>query len=130
VRALWSLPKAAPALLRHLAAYGELFALDIARAQREISASLIAALIAAFCVFFTLLFACVALIAYYWDTPHRVTAIAWLAGGFLIVAIGALLYQASLARRRSPFLADLKREWEQDRLLLEKILSGDEEPRS
>lgn len=127
MRALWSLPKAAPALLRHIAAYAELFALDIARAQREISASLLAALIAAVCIFFTLLFACVALIAYYWDTPHRVAAIAWLAGGFLVIAIGAFIYQANLSRRRSPFLADLKREWEQDRLLLEKILSGDEE---
>jgi uncharacterized membrane protein YqjE len=130
VRALWSLPKAAPALLRHLAAYGELFALDLSRAQREISASLVAALIAAFCMFFTLLFACVALIAYFWDTPYRVTAIACLAGGFLVIAIGAFIYQASLARRRSPFLADLKREWAEDRLFLEKILSGDEEPRA
>ena len=128
MRALWSLPKAAPALLRHLAAYGELFALDLARAQREITASLIAAVVAACCIFFTLLFACVALIAYYWDSAYRVIAILSLAGAFLVVAIGAFFYLASLTRRRSPFLADLKREWEQDRLLLEKILSGDEEP--
>ena len=128
MRALWSLPKAAPALLRHLAAYGELFALDISRAQREISASLVVALVAAVGVFFSLLFGCVALIAYYWDTPYRVTVVALIAGGFLLIAVACYLYQASLTRRRSPFLADLKREWEQDRVLLEKLLSADEEP--
>ena len=34
MRVLWSLPKAAPALLRHLGAYVELAALDLERAKR------------------------------------------------------------------------------------------------
>jgi uncharacterized membrane protein YqjE len=127
VRALWSLPKAAPVLLRHVAAYAELIALDIARAQRELGATLLASILAGLCLLATLIFACIGIIAYYWDTPHRVTAIAWLAGAFLLVAVAALGYRARLAQRRSPFLADLRAQWEQDRVLLERILSSDED---
>jgi uncharacterized membrane protein YqjE len=128
VRALWSLPKAAPALLRHLAAYGELIALDLARARREIGAALLASAVAALALLFALILSCVGIIAYFWDTPHRVAAIAWLAGGFLAVAVIALWYRAGRAKARSPFLADVRREWREDRVILERILSGDEEP--
>jgi uncharacterized membrane protein YqjE len=128
VRALWLLPKAAPALLRHLAAYLELAALDLARTQRELSAQLIAVLIMGVCVLFTILFACIAVIAYTWDGPYRVAAIAWMGGGFLVLAIIAAVMQAKLARARSPFMADLQREWQQDRVLFERILSDEEQP--
>jgi uncharacterized membrane protein YqjE len=127
VRALWSLPKAAPALLRHLAAYAGLAALDIARARQEIAAIIVVAAIAAVCLLFCLSLGCLALIAYYWDTAYRVAAIGCLAGGFLILAVILLLYRASLSRARAPFLSDLKREWNEDRVLLERILSADEE---
>ncbi len=127
MRALWSLPKAAPALLRHMAAYAELAALDIARAQREIGAILVATAIAAVCLLFCLLLACLALVAYFWDTAYRVAAIGWLAGGFLLIAVLMLLYRASLSRARTPLLSDLQREWHADRVILERILSADEE---
>jgi uncharacterized membrane protein YqjE len=127
VRALWSLPRAAPALLRHLAAYAELAALDIARARKEIGAIIVTTAIAAVCLLICLFLACLALIAYYWDTAYRVAAIGWLAGGFLGLAVILLFYRASLARSRAPFLSDLKREWIEDRVLLERILSADEE---
>jgi uncharacterized membrane protein YqjE len=126
VRALWSLPKAAPALLRHLAAYAELVALDIARAQREITGQLISVLIMGVCVLLALLFACVGVIAYTWDTPYRVATIAWMSGGFLIIAIIAAVMSVNRAKARSPFLADVQREWLEDRVLLERILSSDE----
>lgn len=128
MRALWLLPKAAPALLRHLAAYLELVALDVARAQREISAQLIAAVATGICVLFSILFACIGVIAYTWDGPYRVAAIAWIAGGFLLLAVVAALLQGKLARSRSPFLADLQREWQQDRVLFERIMSDDDQP--
>jgi len=127
VRALWSLPKAAPALLRHLAAYAELAALDITRAQREIGAIVLTTAIAAVCLLFCLLLTCLGVIAYFWDTPYRIAAIGWLAGGFLLIAVMLLLYRASLSRARAPFLSDLKREWHEDRVILEHILSADEE---
>jgi uncharacterized membrane protein YqjE len=127
VRALWSLPKAAPALLRHIAAYAELAALDFSRAQREIGAIFIATAIAAVCLMFCVFLGCLAVIAYYWDTSYRVAAIIWLAGGFLLVAVIMLIYGSRLSRSRTPFLGDLRREWQEDRVILERILSSDEE---
>ncbi len=127
MRALWSLPKAAPALLRHLAGYAELAALDLVRARREIGAIFVATAIAALCLLFCLFLACLALIAYFWDTAYRVAAIGWLAGGFLLIAVLMLLYRGSLSRARTPLLGDLQREWREDRVILERILSADEE---
>src|SRR5271156_1756785 len=105
MRALWSLPKAAPALLRHLAAYAELIALDIAAAQREFTTQLITVVIMGVCVLLALLCACIGVIAYTWDTPYRVATIAWMSGGFLIIATIAAVMSANRAKSRSPFLA-------------------------
>jgi uncharacterized membrane protein YqjE len=127
VRALWSLPRAAPALLRHVVAYAELAALDFTRAQREVGSIFIAAAIAAVCGIFCLSFACLAVIAYFWDTPYRVVSIGCLAGGFLLVAVIMLLYSQRLTRARTPFLSDLRHEWQQDRVILEHAVSSSDE---
>jgi len=128
VRGLWSLPKAAPALMRHIGAYIELVALDLARAQREITAQVVASAIAAICALFAVFMFCLGVVAYTWDTAYRVAAIAWMGGGFLVIAIAALIHRSRLsrARARSPLLADVKREWQEDRVILERILSSDE----
>jgi uncharacterized membrane protein YqjE len=126
VRLLWSLPKAAPALLRHLAAYVDLASLDVARMCREIATEFLASTILAVCSLFAVLMGCLAVVALTWDTPYRVTAIAWMGGGFLLLAIGAAVYRASVVRARSPFLDSLRQEWQEDRVLLERILSSDE----
>src|ERR1700677_398172 len=127
MRLLWSLPKAAPALLRHLAAYVDLAGLDLAQAQGEIAAQLLAFAVVAICGLFAVFMGCLAVVAYTWDTPHRVAAIAWMGGGFVVVAIVAAMYRANAARARSQFLATVRREWEQDRVLLERILSSDQD---
>jgi uncharacterized membrane protein YqjE len=127
VRRLWSLPKAAPALMRHIGSYVELVALDLARAQREITAQVVASAIAAICALFALFMFCLGVVAYTWDTAYRVAAIAWMAGGFLVIAIAAVIYCSRLGRARSPLLADVKREWQEDRVILERILSSDED---
>jgi uncharacterized membrane protein YqjE len=127
VRLLWSLPKAAPALLRHLAAYADLASLELARAGREIAAQIVASAIVAICSLFALSLGCLAVIAYTWDTPHRVAAIAWMAGGFLGLAIAAAVYLVRAARSRSQFLASVRREWLEDRVLLERLLSSDQD---
>ncbi len=126
MRGLWSLPKAAPALMRHIGAYIELVALDLARAQREITAQVVAAAIAAICALFALFMLCLGVVAYTWDTTYRVAAIAWMGGGFLLIAIAALIYRSRLGRARTPLLSDVKREWQEDRVILERILSSDE----
>jgi uncharacterized membrane protein YqjE len=126
VRLLWSLPKAAPALLRHLAAYVDLAGLDLARAQREIAGQIFSVAILILCGLFALVMGCLAVVAYTWDTPHRVSAIVWMGVVFLSIAIVAALYLARAARSRSEFLASLRREWREDRVLLERVLSDQE----
>ena len=125
MRGLWLLPKAAPALMRHIGAYIDLAGLELARAQREITAQVVALLIVAICILFAAFLLCLGVIAYTWDTPYRVAAIAWMAGGFVVVAIGAVVFRSRAARSRSPLLADVRREWQQDRVILERILSSD-----
>jgi len=128
VRLLWSLPKAAPALLRHLAAYVDLAALDLARAHREISAQFLASAVVVICGLFAVLLACLAVVACTWDTPYRVSAIAWMGGIFVVLASVAALYRSKVVRARSELFDTVRREWREDRVLLERVLSGDQGP--
>jgi uncharacterized membrane protein YqjE len=113
--------------MRHIGAYVELAGLDLAKTQREITARVVALAIVAICVLLAVFMACLGVVAYTWDTPYRVAAIAWMGGGFLVIAIGAVVYRSRLARAQSPLLADVKREWQEDRVILERILSSDEQ---
>jgi uncharacterized membrane protein YqjE len=124
---LWSLPKAAPALLRHIAAYVDLAGLDLAKTCRELAAEFIASTVLAICALFALLMACLAVVALTWDTPYRVAAIAWMGGGFLLLAILAAVYRSSIVRAKSPLLDSVRREWQEDRVILERILSNDQD---
>ena len=113
--------------MRHIGAYVELIGLDLQRTQREIMAQVIATAIVAICILFALFLACVGVIAYTWDTPYRVAAIAWMAGVFVLVAVGALIFRARIARERSAMFSDVQREWQEDKVILERFLSSDEE---
>jgi uncharacterized membrane protein YqjE len=124
---LWSLPKAAPALLRHLAAYIDLASLDLARAYRETAAELMASAIIVIGGLFAVFMGCLAVVAYTWDTPHRVGAIGWMGGGFAGIAIVAAVYRSRLVRAKSPLMDSVRREWQEDRVLLERILSSEED---
>jgi uncharacterized membrane protein YqjE len=110
-------------LLRHLAAYVDLASLDLTRASREIAAEFLASAIMALCGLFALFMACLAVIACTWNTPHRLTAIVWMGGGFLLAAIAAALYRARVVREKSRILESVRREWHQDRVILERILA-------
>ena len=127
MRVLWMLPKAAPVLMRHIAGYIELAAHDLARSRRDFTAHLLASAIAGIAAFFTLLLACAAVVAATWDTPHRVAAIVWMAVVFLAVAVLALIYRSTAAKDQAPFLASVRREWQEDAVILERILS-DKDP--
>jgi len=124
---LWSLAKATPALLRHLVAYVDLASLDLGRAQREMASEFLASAIAAICVLFAVFMGCLVVVAWTWDTPHRVSAIAWMGAAFLAVAVGAVAYRANAARAKSQFLASVRRQWQEDRVLLERMLSSHED---
>jgi uncharacterized membrane protein YqjE len=127
MRALWSLPQAAPVLLRHLAAYVDLVGEDLGRARRDWEAWLSATGLAAAAAFFAVMMGCLAVVAGTWDTPHRLTAIAWMGGVFLACAVFALLYRSRVVRSQAPFMADVRREWREDRAILNRILSGDDD---
>jgi uncharacterized membrane protein YqjE len=127
VRLLWSLAKATPALLRHLVAYADLASLDLARASREMATEFLASAIAAICGLFAVFMGCLVVVACTWDTPHRVSAIAWMGAVFLAIAVGAAAYRANAARAKSQFLASVRRQWQEDRVILERILSSDQD---
>ena len=112
--------------MRHIGAYIELAGLDLERTQREIASQVVALAIVAICALFALFLTCLGIVAYFWDTPYRLAAIAWMAGGFVVVAIAAAVYRSQVARARSPLLSDVRREWQEDRVILERILSSDE----
>ncbi len=126
MRVLWKLPKAAPALMRHIAAYIELAAYDLGQSRRDFAVNLLASAIAGVAVFFTVLLACAAVVAATWDSTHRVTAIVWMAGVFLAVAVLALIYRSKAVKRQAPLLASVRREWQQDGVILERILSDED----
>jgi uncharacterized membrane protein YqjE len=123
MRVLWLLPKAAPALLRHLAAYVELAAYDLGQSQRDIAANIIASVIIGVGAFFAVLMGCAAVVAVTWDTPHRLAAIAWMGGVFVAIAVIALIYRSRIMKEQPPFLATVRREWKEDIVILERILS-------
>ena len=127
MRLLWSLPKAAPALLRHIAAYVDLASLDLTRASREFAAEFVASVIIVICGLFTLLFGCLVVVACTWDTHYRVAAIAWMAGVFLAGAIAAAIFRSRVVRSKSRVLDSVRRQWQEDRVLLERILSSSDE---
>ena len=130
MRVLWLLPKAAPALLRHLGAYVELIAFDLERSRRDLVANVLVSMVAGVCVFFAVLMGCVVLIALTWDTPYRVAAVAWTGGAFLTVAVIAVIVRSKIMKEQKLFLASVKREWQEDVVVLENILAEHEQPRA
>ena len=129
MRVLWLLPKAAPALLRHIGAYLELLALDLEQSKRDLTMNILASVVAGVCVFFALLMGCVVIVALTWDTPYRVPAVAWTGGAFLAVAVLALIYRSKAMKDQQAFLTAVKREWQEDVVVLESILAEPEQPR-
>src|SRR5271154_3614530 len=128
MRVLWLLPKAAPALLRHIGAYVELIAFDLEQTRRDLVANVLVSMVAGVCVFFAVLMGCVVIVALTWDTPYRVPAVAWTGGAFLAVAVLALIYRSKVMKDQPPFLAAVKREWQEDVVVLETILAEPEQP--
>jgi uncharacterized membrane protein YqjE len=126
LRLLWSLHKAAPSVMRLLGCYAELAAQDLAQMQRDLGARLVAIAILVFSAFLFVLSVCVLIVALTWDTPHRIGAIIGMGGAFLILAVAAALSHSKLRASQAPFLASVRREWQEDRVIVEQLLSPDE----
>ena len=123
MRLLWSLPKAAPALLRHFVAYVELAGHDLEQTRRDLGARLLVSFVLVLCVFFSLLSLCLIVLALSWDTPYRLAALLAMGGVFVASALVAALYRSKLIGRQTVFLGTVRREWDEDRLILDKILA-------
>lgn len=122
MRAWLSLPQALPILLRHILAYAELAGDDLRRYSRRASLRLFALALAMLGAFFTLALMCVAVLACFWDTPHRMAAILWLLAGFALLTLIALL--KARAGVQDTMLPNVSREWAVDRVILDRLLEG------
>jgi len=127
MRLLWSLPKAVPALLKHLLGYVELAGQDLEQSQRDFGARLLAGAVLVVSGFFVILTACILVLALTWDTPRRVPAIGWMMGVFIVITVFAAVYRSNILRTQAPLLATVRKEWAQDRVIIQHILSPDEE---
>lgn len=126
MRFFWTLPRLAPLLFRHFGGYVELAAWDLAQSLRDLLQGLVVAVVVGVSVFFTLLMACIAVLALTWDGPHRVAAIAWMGGTFLLIALVSIWYRSSRARLQPEFLGTVRREWSQDVVLFDRLLSEED----
>ena len=127
MRLLWLLPKLAPPLLRHVFAYIDLAGQELEHTQRNFAARMLAGAVVGFCVFFVILSGCLLVLAMTWDTPYRVAAVAWMGGVFLLVAVVAAAYRVQVVNRQGPFFDAMRREWQEDRMILERLLSTHED---
>ena len=71
---------------------------------------------------------CVVIVALTWDTPYRVAAVACTGGAFLLAAVIALIYRSKALKEHPPFLSAVKREWQEDALILDRILADHDDP--
>jgi uncharacterized membrane protein YqjE len=126
LRTLQSLQQAIPVLLRHLGAYLELAEQDMAATKAEAVARLRLIIVFSVSGFFTILMACILVIALTWDGENRVFAITFMGCIFTALTAASGLYLAQL-RSSKPFDA-VRREWRQDRELIDRLLrNGDDE---
>ncbi len=119
---LWSLPKAAPILARQAAAYLELAAEDLARAKRALTTQLMVAGVVALSALIVVIMACLAIVAATWDTPYRLTAIASMGGGALVIGALALWYGARVTAGRSELFSLVRHEWQKDRVIVNQVV--------
>lgn len=124
--AWWSLPRAAPVLLRHLMAYAEMAEQDIADYSSRLMAKLVAAAVAIIAGLFTLALICIAVVAAAWDTPHRMLAIYWMLGGFGALTLIAGVIASNRGSADSSLFESVQREWREDRVILERILAAED----
>jgi len=128
MRTLRSVSQLAPVLLRHLDAYAELTAEDLARSRTQIGLAAGGVLTLLASLLFALQMLCLAAVAAAWDTPARMPVILGLLGFFTLLAVGAAIYLWRLIRARTPIFEAVRREWKLDRRALLYLLSGEADP--
>jgi uncharacterized membrane protein YqjE len=122
IATLLALRRVGPLLLRHLSAYAELAGQDLAASRKDLAKRLRATVIFSVCGAFALLMGCMWVIAATWDTPHRMLAIGMMTTLFAVLALVSGLFATRASPQ--PAFASVRREWGEDRLILERVLSG------
>ncbi len=106
-------------------AYIELVGFDLDQSRRDTSANILASVIVGVALFFAVLMGCALVIALTWNTPHRIAAICWMGGGFIAIAVIAIVYRSNAMQAQQPFLATVRREWQEDSALFERMTSDE-----
>ena len=109
--------------VRHLGAYTELLGSDLAAARRAAIDQLWAGVVLAAAGLLAAILLCLWIVALTWDTDYRSAAIASLAAFFAAVAVGAWVRLRATGRRVPSLLDRTARAWEQDRMLLQELIS-------
>jgi hypothetical protein len=109
------LQRLAPAVLRHLIAYGELLCEEAGDALRQSRRRALGLLVTVAAGVMALSLACLWAIAASWDGPHRLAVVGALCFSFVIVALVGVAYArgAAPAGRAAPF-ERLRTEWRAD----------------
>ena len=110
-----ALQRLAPAVLRHLIAYGELLCEETGDALRQSRRRALGVAVTVAAGVMALSLACVWVIALSWDGPNRLVVVGVLCLGFTIVAlIGAAYARGAVAAGRSAPFERLRAEWRAD----------------
>jgi uncharacterized membrane protein YqjE len=114
---------AASLVVRHARAYGDLITDDAGSAYAAFVRRLWVGVVLAAAVAFSVVMACVWIIAATWDTPARQWLIAGLFGLFVLASVAAFLVLRALNNPPPRLLPKTRLEWEKDRVLLDDILA-------
>jgi uncharacterized membrane protein YqjE len=120
LRAMQTLQRAAPVLLRHVASYLELAKHDVTVTSATLLRRLTMLLIIIVSGLLSLCLACVLVIAAMWNSPYRLLTIGLLVAGFAIIGITLSIYLITRPRLQ-PFIV-VRREWKVDRALINRWL--------
>jgi len=112
---LEALQRLAPAVFRHLVAYGELLCEEAGDALRQSRRRALGVAVTAAAGLMALSLACVWAIAASWDGPNRLIVVGALCLGFMLVAaVGAVYARGSVPPGRSAPFERLRAEWRAD----------------
>lgn len=117
---LKSLQSAVPILLRHLDGYIELAEQDWAAAKISLRERLQLTAVAMVGAVFSLLAICLFVVAATWDTDYRLLAIGLMTCLFIATTVSAIV---KLGKKKEAAFDRLRREWEQDRDVVQRLLS-------
>jgi len=110
---LETLQRLAPAVLRHLIAYGELLCEEAGDALRQSRRRALGLAVTVAAGVMALALACLWAIAASWDGPNRLLVVGSLCGVFVVVALIGAAYARGAVVRSTPF-ERLRGEWKSD----------------